>query len=369
MSRILVIEDVAPLRNDIADMLRLEGYEVAEAEDGEVGLRVAADFHPDLVICDIMMPKMDGYGVLEMLRAQTDTRTLPFIFLTAKTERSEMRKGMGLGASDFLTKPFENDELIDAVRARLSQHDSFEQVAQAQLIQLRESIITALPHELRTPLNTIIGFSDMLNAEADNVSVDELREWSGHIQSAAHRLNRLIENYLTYVRIQALLRDPERLARHRAQVTAFPHITTEHQAIFVAQRYDRTADLLIEHGEQAQVCCAESDLTKMVDELLDNAFKFSKPGVGVKLTTQLLDHNGRWCYEMSVTDYGRGLRPEQIKTIGAYMQFDRLIYEQQGAGMGLAVAKGLCEMYLGHMHISSTVGVFTTVTVHLPVVM
>jgi signal transduction histidine kinase len=304
-----------------------------------------------------------------MLRAQTDTRTLPFIFLTAKTERSEMRKGMGLGASDFLTKPFENDELIDAVRARLSQHDSFEQVAQAQLIQLRESIITALPHELRTPLNTIIGFSDMLNAEADNVSVDEVREWSGHIQSAAHRLNRLIENYLTYVRIQALLRDPERLARHRAQVTAFPHITTEHQAIFVAQRYDRTADLLIEHGEQAQVCCAESDLTKMVDELLDNAFKFSKPGVGVKLTTQLLEHNGRWCYEMSVTDYGRGLRPEQIKTIGAYMQFDRLIYEQQGAGMGLAVAKGLCEMYLGHMHISSTVGVFTTVTVHLPVVM
>lgn len=368
MVKILVIEDVAPLRNDIVEMLRLEGYEVEGAENGEVGLALAADFVPDLVICDIMMPKMDGYGVLTAMRQNHATRTIPFIFLTAKTERGEVRRGMGMGADDYLTKPFENEELLEAVRARLAHHQTFEEQAQSQLSELRESIVTALPHELRTPLNTIIGFSDMLHIEADTVTAEEVREWSGHIQAAAQRLNRLVENYLTYVRIQALLRDSKRLAKLRAQVTEKPHAAAEYQAVYIAQRYERASDLTISHGDQGVVAIAESDLIKIMDELLDNAFKFSKSGQGVSLTTQVVNRDEGVFYELCVTDYGRGMKPEQVKLVGMYMQFDRLIYEQQGAGIGLAVARALAEMYHGQLTLESEAGEYTRITVLLPVV-
>lgn len=365
MAKILVIEDVAPLRSDMVEMLRIEGYDVREAENGLVGLEVAQEFRPDLIVCDIMMPKLDGYGVLRALRAQNDTRTLPFIFLTAKSERSEVRKGMGLGADDYLSKPFENEELLDAVRARLEQHDNMEREADERLARLRESITTALPHELRTPLNTIIGFSDMLLMEAPSLTPDEVGEWASHIHRAAQRLNRLVENYLTYVRIQSLSLDAPRLSKLRAYVTPNPHVDAEHQAMYLAQKYERIDDLIIEHGEQRPLRLNETDFAKIIDELVDNAFKFSDPGSRVELLTGM-SPEGEDLYEIRVTDYGRGMRPEQVKTVGAYMQFDRLVYEQQGAGMGLAVAKGLTEIYLGQIRIESELGRYTSVIVTLP---
>lgn len=368
-SKILVIEDVTPLRNDMVEMLRLEGYEVRGAENGVVGLEVAYDFQPDLVVCDIMMPELDGYGVLNALRADIRTRTIPFIFLTAKSERAEVRKGMGLGADDYLTKPFENDELLEAVRTRLDQRLTLDEDAEAKLARLRESITTALPHELRTPLNTVIGFSDMLMVESNIVKPEEIYEWAGHVHSAAQRLNRLVENYLTYVRIQSLSRDAKRLAKIRTHATPNPRMLAEHQAIFTAQKHNRAQDLVMEYSDQATVAIGENDLTKILDEVLDNAFKFSQPGMTVRLITGTRQDEKGLLYDIQVIDYGRGLKPEQIKEIGAYMQFDRLIQEQQGAGMGLAVAKGLAEMYLGSLHLESEPGHYTAVTITLPAIM
>jgi len=368
MSKILVIEDVAPLRNDMVEMLRLEGYDVRGAENGVMGLQVVYEFFPDLIICDIMMPELDGYGVLTALQADTKTRTIPFIFLTAKSERGEIRKGMGLGADDYLTKPFENEELIEAVRSRLEHRQTLDEAAAEQLTRLRESITTALPHELRTPLNTIIGFSDMLMVESGTITSAEIYEWAGHINGAAQRLNRLVENYLTYVRIQALSRDSKRLAKIRTLATYAPRMIAEHQAIFAAQKYHRADDLVMEYGDQASAAIGENDLTKILDEVLDNAFKFSPYATAIKLITRTHDEGNGLRYEIKVIDYGRGLKPEQIRDIGAYMQFDRLIHEQQGTGMGLAVAKGLVEMYLGTLVLESEVGVYTSVTITLPAI-
>src|SRR5687768_15229318 len=98
MTKILVIEDVHYLRDDVIEVLRFEGFDVRGAENGLVGVEVAREYMHDLIICDIMMPEMDGYGVLETLRSDLKTATIPFIFLTAKTDRVDMRHGMGMGA-------------------------------------------------------------------------------------------------------------------------------------------------------------------------------------------------------------------------------------------------------------------------------
>lgn len=118
--RILVIEDQAPMRRNIALLLEMEGYEVATAADGNEGLNKVREFRPDLVLCDVMMPGLDGYGVVQALRSEKETALLPFIFLTAKGDKADLRVGMNFGADDYLTKPIERDDLLSAVTTRLA---------------------------------------------------------------------------------------------------------------------------------------------------------------------------------------------------------------------------------------------------------
>ncbi len=123
MKKILVIEDNSEVRENLAEILELSNYEVITAEDGKVGVRKALDERPDLILCDVMMPELDGFGVLRILDSKPSTTDIPFIFLTAKADKSDFRKGMNLGADDYITKPFDDVELLDAIRMRLAKSE------------------------------------------------------------------------------------------------------------------------------------------------------------------------------------------------------------------------------------------------------
>lgn len=133
MKKILLIEDNLEMRENTAEMLELADYEVQVAENGKTGVRLAQEIMPDLIICDIMMPELDGYGVLYILAKNPRTSVIPFIFLTAKTEKSDYRKGMNLGADDYLTKPFEEMELLEAVEIRLKKSGQFQKEFEADI--------------------------------------------------------------------------------------------------------------------------------------------------------------------------------------------------------------------------------------------
>jgi DNA-binding response OmpR family regulator len=124
MKKILVIEDNNEVRENIAEILELSNYNVITAENGKLGVEAALKEVPDLIICDIMMPALDGYGVLHLLNQHTTTYGVPFIFLTAKSEKADVRKGMELGADDYITKPFDGIELLKAVEIRLNKADA-----------------------------------------------------------------------------------------------------------------------------------------------------------------------------------------------------------------------------------------------------
>ena len=127
MKSILVIDDNADIRENTAEILELAGYQVTTAENGKKGVEQALKSKPDVIVCDIMMPELDGYGVLHLLRKNPEAQNIPFIFLTAKTERSDFRKGMEMGADDYITKPFDDIELLNAVEARLKKADILSQ--------------------------------------------------------------------------------------------------------------------------------------------------------------------------------------------------------------------------------------------------
>jgi DNA-binding response OmpR family regulator len=124
---ILVIDDNKDLRENTAEILSLAGFHTLEAENGKKGVDLAMKEKPSLIVCDIMMPELDGYGVLHLLRRNEETRNIPFIFLTAKTERSDFRKGMEMGADDYVTKPFDDIELLNAIEVRLKKAEVLEQ--------------------------------------------------------------------------------------------------------------------------------------------------------------------------------------------------------------------------------------------------
>ncbi len=123
MKKILLIEDNPGIRENTSEILALANYDVLTAENGKIGVDIAQREKPDLIVCDIMMPELDGYGVLHILNKNPDTVGIPFIFLTAKTEKADIRKGMNLGADDYLTKPFDDTELLNAIETRLRKHE------------------------------------------------------------------------------------------------------------------------------------------------------------------------------------------------------------------------------------------------------
>jgi CheY-like chemotaxis protein/CRP-like cAMP-binding protein len=127
MKKILLIEDNQNIRENTAELLELANYEVFTAENGKAGIEIALQQKPDLIICDIMMPVLDGYGVLHLLHKNTALQNVPFIFLSAKSERTDIRKGMEMGADDYITKPFDETELLNAVESRLKKADILKQ--------------------------------------------------------------------------------------------------------------------------------------------------------------------------------------------------------------------------------------------------
>jgi len=139
VTTILIIEDEGDVREILSDLLSVENFNVLEAENGSIGCQLARDFQPDLILCDIMMPELDGYGVFATLRDNPETATIPFIFLSAKADRIDFRIGMDLGADDYLTKPFTRDELLAAISTRLKKHLSLQQHYTVQLQQTEQN--------------------------------------------------------------------------------------------------------------------------------------------------------------------------------------------------------------------------------------
>ena len=362
---ILVIEDDPFIRESIQDVLALEGYQIQTAPNGTLGIHLALESLPDLILCDVAMPEMDGYAVLSALQQHPATATTPFIFLTARTTRADLRYGMNLGADDYLVKPCSAIELIEAITTRFERQSAIRRRSETQLKSLRDNISHLLPHELYTPLNGILGFSEVLFRESETIERAEIKEFAESIHTSALRLHRLMQNFLLYSRLELLTHNPDQQQLLQSQVTQDPHKILKDSAHDTAESLKRSDDLQLQQSEPADLALrmTESHFYKLVEELLGNAFKFSEPGQFVKVNSSL--RAGQ--FELTVVNQGRGMTPEQIADLGAYMQFERKSYEQQGAGLGLIIVRRIVDLYRGGFQISSQPNETTRIEVLLPI--
>jgi len=361
MPKILVIEDEAHILENIVETLDMEGFTVRGASDGHKGIEIAREFFPELIICDIMMPEINGYGVLLELRGYPPTARVPFIFLTALAEKEDMRKGMELGADDYLTKPFTSVELLGAVNARLQRHDTIVQPYAEQMNNLRQNMTRALPHELRTPLTGIIGYAEMVLMDTETMNPEQIRRMVQVIYKSGMRLYRVIENYLFYAQLELMYMDSKRVEEIRNTHIARASSVIRDVASRIARSVQRFDDLNLQL-DSIDVKISPENLAKIIEEIVDNALKFSPPQTPVHITGK---PNGS-AFQLTITDQGRGMTADQIESIGAYMQFERKVYEQQGLGLGLVIARRIAELYGGNLSINSIAEQGTTINVMLP---
>jgi len=355
LSKILIIEDEKLIRESIAEYLELEGYECIQAKSGEEGIASAKEKLPDLIISDIKMPGINGHQVLKELRSNEKTSHIPFIFLSALVDKEHLREGMLLGADDYITKPFQPDELLAVVQVRLNKYLAIKK----KLELLKDSVSYSLPHELKTPLIAILGYSEILIDKFTDSSDSEALEFSKAIYSAGMRLNRLTQQFIIYEKLSFLSDNPESISK--TSLTEFTSNMLETILTKIADRYNRVDDIVKELSD-GKTKIPQTLFFTVFEELIDNAFKFSEQRTKVFVETKNKDNY----FVITILDEGRGMTDEQIKNIGAYRQFDREKYEQQGIGLGLVIAKKITEIYNGHFEIASEPGEGTRIKFKLP---
>jgi signal transduction histidine kinase len=354
MAKILIIEDDPVINQGVSEWLTFEGYTVAVATNGHEGVKLALQELPDLIVSDIRLPGQDGYRVLLELRKHPQTALIPFIFMSAMSERENIRYGMELGADDYLTKPFSNKELLGLIRSRLEKQEVSRQQARVEMDNLRSDILRHLPHELRTPLIGILGLSEILEIDVAVLTEEEISQIARDIASSGRRLLRLTENFILYTQLEV---------RHslRPATVPYPDKVIEQVCLNLQSDYKRVGDLEW-NCSRGSPAIDEAHFKKIVYELVDNALKFSLPGARVEINGPV--EKGH--YRITVKDRGEGFNLKSGEELGAFTQFDRRRKEQQGSGLGLILVKKLVELYGGSFSIESQVGAGTTVQVEIP---
>ena len=364
MTKILVVEDETPLRESIVDTLTFEGYDVVEAANGQQGWHKAQEETPDLIVCDIAMPELNGYELLLKLRENPATAGLPFIFLTARVDRPFMRHGMELGADDYLTKPFSHADLLATIRARLDRHVALKKASSHEMDQLKAEFVRHITHELRTPLVSITAVQDIVEQQFGFLSAEELQELLRIQRSGSQRLHHLVEQTVLMTEIKMGVLSREAVIEKGIPTPIWDVLTT---SVNLARKFAyRNRELPIyvdDRNGSAKVRCRINALRHMFAELISNALAFSGENGQVEVVQWVEDSS----VYVTVTDHGPGLSPAMIEhAFQDFEQVDRGQQEQQGLGMGLPLARKVIEAHGGKLEISSTEGEGTKIFIRLP---
>ena len=375
---ILVVDD-EPENFDVIEGLFLNrDYELSYAPSGQDALEsLGTFFHPDIILLDVMMPGIDGIEVCRQIKAMPEWQAVPIIMITALTSKEDLARCLAAGADDFISKPVNSLELRARVHSMVRiklQYDKIQnwsklqqstiQLLESSLSELRGNLASSLSHELNTPLNGILSSFLFLESDLDEMNTEEIQEIINIGITSAKRLEKVTQKFLTYLYLE--LKTDKSLNAQTSDIDIQGAETKtsliSELATAKAETFERLNDLSLEI-QDATIRFTSQDLQWLIDELLDNAFKFSEPQTPVKIFGQVVDE----VFQLNISDCGRGMTQDQIDKIGAFMQFERKNYEQQGVGLGLKIAQKIVDLYGGKLLIFSTYQQETTVQIELPV--
>ena len=345
---ILLIDDEPNLLLGLKVMLERDGYQVSSAGNGTEGLKRAIEENPDLILCDVMMPPPNGFELRELLNRHPRTAAIPFIFLTARTDRSDRLLGLEGGADDYITKPFDRIELLARVKAVLRRAEKGRQRGilekDDELERMRREISHNLGHELRTPLTVLLWTLELALHEKFSDRPEERASFVRQALGSAQQLHLLIEDMMTLNDL-----DRNELGSLRARVDLTQNF--EHPIREWCQHWtEKQLKVEISIDPAVILNAPQQAFKRAVLHLLDNACKFS-PAQGL-IQVQLLANGNGGC-RLLIQDQGPGIAPEaREKVFERFYQLSQGLNRQFGGmGVGLTVARAIAQRLGGGVRI------------------
>lgn len=362
---VLIVDDNPLIRTVLQNILIHENFDVAVAANGLSAISILENRTCDVILCDVMMPEMDGYQLLSAVRSKKSLEMVPFVFLTGLDSETETDKGLRSDCDAYLTKPFDPQKLVATLRGRVARSKNLRKVTEEQKEQFRKRVLHTVSHEFRTPLVAVSTGSEMLMEQlraGQNLDLNEAHKLLEAIYRGGQRLERLISDFMILQQIELGVAANFQMRNARICKVSSPVQMALDGMLSVAK--ENQIDLKLEGevpGVSIKVC--EMQLVESIKRLIDNGIKFSMAPNKVVLKVESDSSE----VVISVIDSGPGFDPIQIRdSVGAFSQIDRDRLEQQGGGLGLAIADKLVALNAGHMSFSLAAGAGGVVSIHLP---
>lgn len=356
---ILIAEDQADLRQNLVEFLTLENYRVLAAEDGKTAYALAVEHVPHLIISDVAMPCWDGPRLLAELRNNPATADIPLLFLSAWANRDHVRRGMQLGAVDYITKPFSLAEITGTIQVQLEKRDGLDRRICETRKQERAKLMSVLPHELLTPLNAIVGPAEILSTANDAMGMAEVRKWAGLIAENANGLSRMIEKVLIYLELNKLASEAP---------TCRPADAGEQHGVLLGAMQDVAPGRFVSRepatvrGRLRATKVPDHALRRLLMELFDNAYRFSPEGSAV-IVDIVAGPEGD---TVRIANQGSGLTDDVFRRL-TEIGPESLAPGGKESGAGLAIATGLLKLYGARLSFDTSGQSALTVVVFLPI--
>lgn len=334
LGSILVVDDNPLISNVLQSLFAANNMNVYTCANGVEGLKTLEDKVVDVIVCDVMMPEMDGYAFHEAVRGNSDYSHIPFLFLTSLSSSTEVHSGQEQGIDGYLTKPFDPKELLSVIKGKLQRSRELKVGSEERYDSYRKRVIHTLSHEFRTPLVAINTGTELLLEQSANLEVEKIRSLLEAIQRGGQRLERLVNDFMLLQQIEAGV-----AARLFANRSAEKQVKELAITFFEAQRSwveEEGFNYLVKsHCEDEIIKVYEPHILDILQRLLSNATKFSDKIKEVEVVAYPQENE----VVIEVRDRGIGLDEERIKeAIDVFGQIDRERLEQQGGGLGLAIA-------------------------------
>ncbi|MBC7473662.1 MAG: response regulator [Candidatus Sericytochromatia bacterium] len=336
MYKIVIIEDDDVIRENLYDILNHHSFLVEAFDDGSLALKSIKENLPDLILCDIMMPKISGYEILKNIQESNEFKSIPFIFLTAKVETADMRLGMNMGADDYLTKPFTTKDLITTINLRLEKVENQKKEELKTLKHKLDNLNKIIGHEYNTPLNGIIGLSDLLLSSFDNFDKTEIHKYIECIKESGIRLKDTNDKLIDFI---SYLNDIKTLAPDIISIKELKEITINILKD-ASKKNNRISDLNIlniDRSYKGFIAFPTNYLIKIIKEITANAFKFSSAYTPITLDFLIIDK-----HYISINIINHGVLDYTSK--GSLPKINNYENGETDFGVGLFIINRLCAI-------------------------
>lgn len=369
MTHILVIDDDQALIDEIVDNLNLNGYDATGVTSSLAAITIAQEIVPDLIVCDVMMPDLDGYGVLLEMRAHVATASIPFVFLTARAEYQSMRQGMELGANDYIVKPFRFSDLIHAIEAQLNRYHQIRTLYAQETELLRQqvdteheklahqvSMMAMVTHDLKTMISAVMSSAYLVRVYNKRMSADRQHQHLLSIENTARRMNHMVEDLSLLGRMQHEVFEMERQEVDLVEVCR--------QVIELLNPTENPTHR-ISLNVYARGCLVMGDprlIMQAVLNLVSNAIKYSPDGSAITINVS----NGGGMMHIEVIDQGIGIPDDDYERLFAAFSRASNVAHIPGSGLGLTIVKRTAEIHRGAVTFTSQTNKGSTFTLSLP---